>query len=296
MKKIIFYLGLTALLTNCSYNLNNISSISSFNSSFVTEESFIIEFQTYFDIELENIKVNDKNFISMPILKEPTYNFMGWYLDSNFQDPFDIKKIKSNTTVYAKWDIPRIETKILLDNVIELPITPYDEAEANFMIYNLSSIGEEIIYMMKNSNRKIILMNTVITEHPNLQHLKGVIPRGWSTPYETTTGTADFYNVYARIGYSTKDSGALNMELHETAHLVDTMFNNISDTEEFIDIWNEEKFNNIKPGDFYIKYREEYFADIFSFYFYTFEYRRKLFEYAPKTYYFMKERFSWGGN
>lgn len=45
----------------------------------------------------------------------------------------------------------------------------------------------------------------------------------------------------ARIGYSTRDHGAINLELHEVGHAVDRfVYKNISRHSEFLDIYREE--------------------------------------------------------
>jgi hypothetical protein len=97
MKKTINYIVLSLLLTSCS--ATNII----LDSSYI-EPDFHIEFDTYFDIEIETIiTTNDKKYsIVFPELKKESYVFKGWYMDEFYNQPLDLNLINQNTVLFSK--------------------------------------------------------------------------------------------------------------------------------------------------------------------------------------------------
>ena len=76
----------------------------------------------YYDGEEKN-QVLEKGEV-FTISAVPTregYKFVGWYLDEDYKTPFDsTTKIRSNTTIYAKWEIQSYTIKFDLDHVIKV--------------------------------------------------------------------------------------------------------------------------------------------------------------------------------
>lgn len=68
-------------------------------------EIYFIDFVTNCDIEINEMKVKDRNTaIELPDLKRVGYEFEGWYLDSEYTEkmPSNVK-ISNDYTLYAKW-------------------------------------------------------------------------------------------------------------------------------------------------------------------------------------------------
>jgi Pro-Pro endopeptidase len=302
MKKIIAYAGLSLLLVGCS-NVSQLPSSATFLSQPTQiQDSFNIYFETYFDMEIETVVFNNKNKykINLPILTYPTYKFEGWFFDKDFKYEFDYNNLKGDTKLFSKWSLPRIENKDILEVLVILPTTDYDNLEATKMIYRLETLGEDILRDTYNYGTRLHLMNTNLTGHPDWSFLKGFInPDGFPMDLSVGAGNPQTKQAYVKIGNSNmgQGHGALNLELHEIAHFVNDVYNQPSKTNLFTNIWKTEK-DIVREmlmvnGHFD---REEYFCEMFSYYFYNFETRRAIYKHAPETYNFMKERFSWGGN
>jgi hypothetical protein len=296
MKKTINYIGLSLLLTSCS--ATNII----LDSSYI-EPDFHIEFDTYFDIELEMIKTNNENkySITFPIPQKYSYTFDGWYFDKEYKNPLNISKLNKNTVLYLKWTLPKIEDDYILNKLIILPETDYDKIEVEKILERLKALGNDIITNTYDYGTRLYLINTKLTDHPDWLEYKGTSsPNGVLLDELPGAGNVNKNKqAYSRIGYSElgKGHGALNLELHELAHLINYAYKEQSKTELFNNIWQKEKDKAREMLMINGHYdREEYFCEMFSYYFYSFETRRLVYYHAPETYNFMKERFSWGGN
>lgn len=174
--------------------------------------------------------------------------------------------------------------------LVVLPNGDYNKDAASMMINNLSKIPEDILRKLLISGGKIKLINGKLTDEQEYAFLKGVTPRGWEgtgKTWDDLSGLGGYPNVVVRIGYSEKTEGTMNLELHETGHAVDCVFNNISKSDNFREIWRIE-VDNLFTGtcvlDYVNKYPEEYFAESFSMYFYSIEGKGRLKELAPLTY------------
>lgn len=211
--------------------------------------------------------------------------------------------IKSEQTIYVNKDIDKEVTKdfstesndklIVMDKLIVLPEEKYDKLEAKKMIDRLKKIPYPILKELLQNDVKIILSNTNITDVDEYAHLKGVTPRGWENTGKTWDDVpgAGGKAVVARIGYSDPGEahGAINLELHETAHAIDAyVFHNISSSENYKNIWNQEVYNLFGNDPYFVNYPEEYFAETFAMYYLDEEQKQILKERAPLTYEFIK--------
>lgn len=184
----------------------------------------------------------------------------------------------------------------VLSQMVVLPTTPYNVKEAQAMIGRLSRIPEPILKSLNDKGVKIILTNDIITNVPELNYLKGVTPRGWEKTgltWDDVPGVSE-KDVVARIGYSQQGKGhnSFNLEIHETMHAVDRfVFNTISDSQEFKDIFNKEADVNYKGDGYFSVYPVEYFAETASLYVYNATTREHLKETTPLTYQFMDKLF-----
>ncbi|WP_449257605.1 anthrax toxin lethal factor-related metalloendopeptidase [Cytobacillus spartinae] len=147
---------------------------------------------------------------------------------------------------------------------------------------------------MKSHDILIKLVDEPITNVAEFTHLKGQVPRGWENSNRTwddVPGIGGTHVVVVRIGYSDygKSHGSVNLELHEAAHSIDSIiYDHLSSTKSFIDIWKKESQFLFKNSVYYDNYPEEYFAETFAMYYLEESSREKLKTTAPLTYTFFK--------
>ncbi len=180
----------------------------------------------------------------------------------------------------------------VMDKLIVFQEEAYDRVEADNMISRLEKIPHSMLQELLDKDIKIILSNTNITEVEEYEHLKGVTPRGWEGTGKTWDDVpgAGGKAVVARIGYSepSEAHGAINLELHETAHAIDEyVLNDISSSEEFKKLWKQEVSNVFGDNPYFVDYPEEYFAETFAMYYLNEKEREALRDKAPLTYEFI---------
>lgn len=184
-----------------------------------------------------------------------------------------------------------------INSLIVLPTTSYDTKEAQAMIGRIERIPAPALKTLNDKGIKIILTNDIITNVPELNYLKGVTPRGWEKTgltWDDVPGVSE-RDVVVRIGYSKKGKGhnSYNLEIHETMHAVDRfVFNTVSSTQEFKDIFNKEASVNYKGDGYFSVYPEEYFAEAATMYVYNDYTRKQLKESTPLTYAFFDKLFN----
>lgn len=188
----------------------------------------------------------------------------------------------------------------LVSQLVVLPQDHYNEAEADKMMDRLSVIPANLLEGLKARGVKIKLANGEITDEPEFANYKGVTPRGWENTgltWDDVPGVS-MDIVIVRIGYSNKGKGhnGQNLELHETFHAVDRLvLNNVSSSQEFVDLWKKEANNNY-AGDGYVSaYAEEYFAETATLYFYSDTTRERLKQDMPLTFDFLDKLFANAG-
>lgn len=177
----------------------------------------------------------------------------------------------------------------LTAKVVKLPSGYYDVAEANKMIANINKFGDNILQRMYNNRVEVHLVNGPITNQPSMRHLRGVTPRGWEGTGKTWDDIPGSGGnpVIVRIGYSDTGMGhgSLNLELHETAHAIDTyVFNRYSSSSQFRYAFNYEARRLFGNDGYNSVYPEEYFAESSSMYFLNSTTRARLQQNAPITY------------
>lgn len=181
----------------------------------------------------------------------------------------------------------------LMPQVIEITkgATNYDRIEVMRIIERLKHFGSEIFQGMVLKDIKIRLTTGPITDEPEMNYLADVTPRGW--PEDKTWADvpgAGGNPVFSRIGYSYYGMGhsTVNLELHETAHVLDHyLFNHISETDEWIELHTQEAANIFGNDGYMSAYPEEYFAEVSAYYFLSGHKRAQLERLAPGTYQFI---------
>lgn len=185
--------------------------------------------------------------------------------------------------------ISKNEMDLLLKFFVELPADAYNEEEANKMIDRMERIPENYIEWLIEDGTRIRLINNPMTEEPEYEHLKGVVPRGWEETGKTWDDVpgAGGQLIVARIGYSDPGEfhGSHNLELHEIGHQVDfvvfEMYGLDSTNETFAQLTETEA--SLFSGAYY-KYDEEYFAEAFTMFYLSEETNKELKRKAPQVY------------
>ncbi|GAC42002.1 hypothetical protein PPOP_1359 [Paenibacillus popilliae ATCC 14706] len=185
----------------------------------------------------------------------------------------------------------------IIEKLVVLPSSDYNVKEAEAMKERLAKIPAHILNKLHDKGVKIKLTNDIITNEPELSYLKGVTPRGWEgtgKTWDDVPGVSE-HVVVARIGYSKQGQGhnSFNLELHETMHAVDCIvFNEISSTKEFKNIFNQEANINYYEDGYVLAYPVEYFTETASLYVYSDATREELKKTTPLTYEFMDKLFT----
>lgn len=188
----------------------------------------------------------------------------------------------------------------IIDSIIILPETDYDKTEAQAMVDRLGKISAKILQKLSNEGVKIKLINGHITDEPEYSNLIGITPKGWEgtgKTWDDIPGVGGNPTV-VRIGYSEPSTdhghGAVNLELHETAHAVDwyiedsSLYGRISKSENYISLWKKEAKILFGNNSYFNNYSEEYFAETFAMFYLNQETNNVLKTIAPLTYSFLK--------
>jgi hypothetical protein len=177
------------------------------------------------------------------------------------------------------------------ESLFELPIGKYEAVEAEKMINRVLSIDHYILVEFMNQGGRIRLITTNITSDPLYSYLSGVTPRGWEgtgLTWDDVPGSGG-QTVLARIGYSDAGMGhgSVNLELHETAHALDSYV--LQPSIETIAKLQAAEKTSLFGDDTYFDYPEEYFAEVFTMYHLNDTTQQELKLKGPQTYAFITE-------
>jgi len=182
-----------------------------------------------------------------------------------------------------------------LEEIIILPEKSFDEDETRAIIYRLDHLPARLLEKINNQEIKVRLFTEELTDFSSTSHLKGVTPRGYtnkSTTWDDVPGIGGSKLVLVKIGYSEKGMGhgSINLELHELAHSVDRyVWNGIYYDMSFLPVWKQEAPLLFPGENYFIQYKEEYFAETFAMYFLNLRTKKLLKEKAPATYNYFEE-------
>lgn len=178
----------------------------------------------------------------------------------------------------------------LLENIVILPETSFNESEAIAMITRIGKIHPSILKALISKNIQIKLFNGLLTDEPTAAHLKGLKPRGYSEnapTWDYVPGIGGAELVLAKIGHSQKGMGhgSVNLELHELAHSIDRfVLGSIRQDPIFLNIWKKESSTLFQDREYFVAYPEEYFAEAFVYFYFSAETKEILETKAPITY------------
>lgn len=164
----------------------------------------------------------------------------------------------------------------------------YDKKEAQAIVDRLKRFGSEVIQGMVYNEIKIRLTAGPITDEPEMSYLKDVTPRGWPEEYTWADVPGAGWNpVFSRINHSYYGMGhsTINLELHETAHILDYyLFDEIGLSEEWAKLHKKEAISLFGNDGYMSIYPEEYFAEVSAYYLLSGHTRAKFAQLAPETY------------
>ena len=209
----------------------------------------------------------------------------------NYNDHFDNDPIQFDTVTDA-----RLED--LLSKIIKFSAgdKSYDEEEVERIKNRIKKYGPEILQGMVYNELEIRLTSGPITDEPEMAYLADVTPRGWpeGSTWAQVPGSGG-NPTFVRIGHSYYGLGhsTINLELHESAHLVDyNLFGSINSTEEWKALHEAESVNLFGNDGYMSVYPEEYFAETMAYYFLSGHTRQMLKEKAPQTYEYLHTFFT----
>lgn len=185
------------------------------------------------------------------------------------------------------------EGVLLAGKLIVLPENDFDQAEAAKIINRLTILPETMILKAVNSNIKVKLFEGRLTDNPTASHLKGIVPRGYTSKktWDQVPGIGGSRTVLVKIGSSEKGKGhgSVNLELHEFAHSLDRhVYDGIRQEERFLEIWKRESLLLFPGRAYFLDYPEEYFAESFAMFYIGGLPAKLLKEAAPQTYQYIE--------
>jgi hypothetical protein len=184
-----------------------------------------------------------------------------------------------------------------INQLVEYPEGDYNTNNTKEIIKGLSYVNPKIFKKMVKKNIKIKFINSNLTENKEIMTLLGGMTASKGITMENTEGFYVNFNeflpgtpplVVMRIDVMVNATDGT--EIHEIAHAADDIMGNVSQKEKFIEIYKEE-MNNIFSNKGYEEWldSQEYFAEVFTYY-YAGEMTRKMLKTrVPKTYEFIKE-------
>lgn len=185
------------------------------------------------------------------------------------------------------------ETADIAGKLVILPEDEFDQQEAASIIRRLVLLPDSMIRKAVDSNIKVKLFEGNLTDNPSARHLKGIIPRGYTSKrtWDQVPGIGGSRTVLVKIGSSEKGKGhgSVNLELHELAHSLDRhVYGSIREEERFLEIWKRESRLLFPGRAYFLDYPEEYFAESFAMFYIGGLPARLLKEAAPQTYQYIE--------
>ncbi|WLR56644.1 toxin [Mesobacillus subterraneus] len=164
------------------------------------------------------------------------------------------------------------DTVHLAGKLIVLPEKDFDQGEAARIINRLMLLPESMIIKAVDSNIKVKLFEGRLTDNPSASHLKGIVPRGYTSDktWDQVPGIGGSRTVLVKIGSSEKGKGhgSVNLELHELAHSLDRhVYEGIRNEERFLKIWKHESRLLFPGRAYFLDYPEEFFAECFAMFY-----------------------------
>lgn len=186
-----------------------------------------------------------------------------------------------------------MESVSLAGQLIVLPEDEFDQEEAAGIIKRLALLPDSILKKAVDHNIKVKLFEGNLTDNPSARHLKGVVPRGYTSnrTWDQVPGIGGSRIVLVKIGSSEKGKGhsSVNLEFHELAHSLDRhVYGGIRQEEQFLKIWRTESRLLFPGRAYFLDYPEEYFAECFAMFYVGGMPARLLQEAAPQTYQYIK--------
>jgi len=174
-------------------------------------------------------------------------------------------------------------------NIILLPYSKYDEQETAAIINRLNKLPQSLIKKIDQKGVKLQLFTGKLTDNKTVKGLAGIIPRGYqsNTTWDNVPGVGGGQTVFVKIGASNKGNGhgSVNLEYHELAHSIDSkILAHASKTNQYLAVWNKEKFVLFPNKPYFQNYAEEYFAETFAMFYVGGAEKQRLKSVAPLTY------------
>ena len=177
------------------------------------KKTYVVVFDYGYNNIITTQEVKKGDIANIP--KSPVrdrYNFLGWYLDSNFSNIYDTNtKIYDNTTIYAKWEAINIHRIILNYNggVLEeeIPMIEFADA-ADVSLPSPTKENYDFDGWYENGNKIEVIENRdyVLTARYNAKY--SVVPALTITPFRTKS------EIYQDVTYKIVGGEELKMDIY----------------------------------------------------------------------------------
>lgn len=180
-----------------------------------------------------------------------------------------------------------------INQLVEYPAGSYNTNNAKGIIENLSDVSPRIFEKMLEKNIKIKLINSNITGNKEIMTFLNGITNSKGIPIKDIGGIYLYDPILEKRFVAIRTDVMINStdgtEIHEIAHVADDIMGNVSQKEKFLEIYKEE-MNSIFSNKGYEEWldSQEYFAEIFTYYYAGEMTRKKIKSKAPKSYEFIK--------
>lgn len=179
------------------------------------------------------------------------------------------------------------EDQLVYHAIKEMTYIPYSSQyknQCNETLKILDRIDSKfIIDLYTEDDLKIMFTTGFVTDIEDYYHLKGKRSEFYGFRYSYALGIC-CTPVVVRIQEKANET-----LLHEIGHGVDRLMGWISSEDEWISIYEAEKELMFPDDDdiYYKSYKREYFAEVFSYYYYSDEQKQLIQDNAPLTYAFI---------
>lgn len=190
-------------------------------------------------------------------------------------------------------EILQLNQLSIINEIIVLPEEEFDEVQAAEIIKNVQNLPASLLAKIEDKDILVKLFVGKLTDNPTANHLKGLIPRGYTSDkkWDDVPGIGGGQVVLVKVGHSEKGMGhgSVNLELHELAHSIDRIvYEKLRFDPIFLNIWSTEKHALFQNQTYLTTLPEEYFAEAFAMFYVDKENRTLLKERAPATYEYIK--------
>jgi hypothetical protein len=235
------------------------------------------------------LRLLSKTNTPLPLLDLKVQHFIRTVRQALIDQPsYELRKLGVSLASFELKTTARLQ----LNRREEIPaqLASHIEGHLNF---ELKKIPDALLNLALKTNRTLFITMGPITEAPQMAHLKGVVPRGWDSPWDVIPGSGGGrFGAIVNVESLITGHGSVNLVLHEVLHSIDEACKDLanrsfSEEPEFLRLWRETSY---LPDDSYMQnYPKEAFAEFGAWYFNSIETRKMLREIYSEWYVYFRD-------